>query len=224
MGTLFITPLVVSGQISGSDWLNVATVVDMELIASNFRKVLASLHGGIHASNLDISSFFAQKLSDAAIQFPEYITTGNYYPGTGLQHSHNGVDSAFLGPSAIDLDCTARLDYGMYMLPSKTRNMTVYHGRAEITSLVAGTLATPALNTFKIAVPSDGSEVTFSGCRLFLQQVVVDPSLYYKIGNPFGYVTTDGGIPFIVVQLYVTDVPVSISGLYLDWAITLVAA
>lgn len=233
MSLVFVRPLVKDGMISGSDWLNAAKPVDALMVEGNFRSFYAAVNGDLHGRNLNYNSFydgFTGKIGEYQVQFRENTVdtaTSHSNPisgiGPGASHSHDGIDSSFLDDNSVDIGVTKYTSYGAYQFPSKTKTLRVHHGVAELSNVPTDT----SVSYFQVTldVPQDDFLGSYkSVARCFAQFEVDNPAFYGVLTNPLAHLSSSpSGRGYLIVTfgLRSTNVPVTIDGVRIHWAIFL---
>lgn len=131
-----ITKPILSSGVAEADsdtWHDIPDVVDMDLVAENFRRLFQGANGKLHASNL-VTPPGSVSIDETLVRFPEFAGFHSNLAGLpGISHSHDGINSSRLGPGAIDQKVTRGRSFGAWMTPTKKRTLWHFWGIAPIT-------------------------------------------------------------------------------------------
>jgi hypothetical protein len=188
-------PLLPRGYIDTDQTIDIdpGEYIDGTILSRNFQSVFRTLNGSIHANNFINGNYhdLSQKWKDKYIQFPEFVQDTT--PVVGYGHSHNGVDSAPLGPRAIDMRTTVRRGFGAWMLPSHRYTCLLMHGSAGCYSIGGYWQASTGTTyqTLLIDLPFDNNlyspgvvtSTRYDKCRVFVQIRCTDPAIQPLISS-----------------------------------------
>lgn len=107
-----------------------ADVVDARIIVDNWSILFGHVNGGLNGTDLDPDTA-DQFPEDEWVVNPENATPANQLPdpATGLRHSHDGVDSAYLAAGVVTGAILGDRARGIFLSPSKAYRTVLLHGR-----------------------------------------------------------------------------------------------
>lgn len=242
-------PVLVDGAAPEGDadqWHDENDVVDMDLVAENFRRLYLGVNGGLHASNLS-TGVGDVSIDERLVRFSEFADNHAGatlpIPGSGMSHSHDGIDSSRLGPGAVNMNVTQRKSLGAWRTPTKGRTLYHYWGIAPITiSNIpewGGSSGDNENYTVYIEIPYDTHQlprtwklkdtttgVVADSARVFVTVQNLNPltRAYIKVRNAkvtkLSSLTNQAMYLQVVLNVRENTAPISnTDGLFLHWAI-----
>lgn len=139
--------------------------VDVDLLWDSFRRYFVEINGNLHACNFDLAGAVNNNrlvIEETQVLFPEFYQgdRGHEIPTVGHTHSHDGIDSSYLGMGAVDRSNTKHRAFGAFMCGSDSRQVWLFHGSVPLQEKTfLGSVDATGFLTFYIDIPYPAGRV-----------------------------------------------------------------